>query len=832
MAYTKVQWRNNQSPPINADNLNHIEEGIYEAHQDIAENTQNIENLTTQTGANTSAIALEKIQRQQADTAETLAREQADNLLSNRIDSIIALPDGSTTADAELIDIRNGAPALGGIVYPSAGDAVRGQVSDLKADIKRVDAVTLGLPNYIEGYYIDGSGNLVADPDYCVTDSIDVTSGSEIRFWYGIYNATKIKFVEYDSGGNVVDYWGGSNGHSARNITLKSTTVRVKFGFSKGYPARLANTAENTVYYTAKKQNGAIDDNRTGLEYLSGKIIITPFSWIDNSYVTEAGVIASYNGWHRTDYIDIGSARKVYLYATSGSTSQMYNAWYDENKNWLGNFLCWSQETEYIPPENARYMILSTSDANDVLRGNMSYSFDTLANNIGFDTNSIPVLNGLVSNITKEAFFWIDGSYVKTNGVIDTDSTWHRTDYIDISGLEKVYLYASSGSVTQLYNCWYDENKNFISNFLCNRDITEYIPPANAKYFILSTSKINTVLMGVKSYSVNAIKGNLGILGTKPAFTYRGSITANSSYDTNIGIAPKIGFKCGLYAKYSSAFDKVTIQIDAYSPNQIVVDSTNVTLKCRYASDVVLAHGITIEDDVFINVLMDNPSTVKVTIASKGAQNTVTGSFSITAYETLKILNGNQALSDFTLTLGCTTVNHDVWVFGDSYLGTTNSARWAYYLCQNEFVDNVMLCGSTGSGQAESTMWLNSLLALGTPKKIIWCMGMNYSPDADTPSAGWLYQLQTVQGICEANGIELILATIPSVPNRSNEQKNAYVRNSGYRYIDFANAVGAQSDGTWISGMLSSDDVHPTEKGAIALYNMAIASVPELTYKA
>ena len=68
MAYTKTTWRNNQSPAINADNLNHIEEGVYEAHQDIAENTQNIESLTTQTGANTSAIALEKTQRQQAET--------------------------------------------------------------------------------------------------------------------------------------------------------------------------------------------------------------------------------------------------------------------------------------------------------------------------------------------------------------------------------------------------------------------------------------------------------------------------------------------------------------------------------------------------------------------------------------------------------------------------------------------------------------------------------------------------------------------------------------------------------------------------------------------
>lgn len=35
MSYTKTQWRNNQSPAINADNLNHIEQGIYDAHSNI-----------------------------------------------------------------------------------------------------------------------------------------------------------------------------------------------------------------------------------------------------------------------------------------------------------------------------------------------------------------------------------------------------------------------------------------------------------------------------------------------------------------------------------------------------------------------------------------------------------------------------------------------------------------------------------------------------------------------------------------------------------------------------------------------------------------------------
>lgn len=140
-------------------------------------------------------------------TAETSAREAADDLLTARMDSFARLPDGSlsTAADAELADIRVEA---NGTTAATAGDAVRAQYTDLKNALIQSEIITLRCES---GNY-NNSGKKITAVNRI--RSISLVS-ADLLYSITIPEGYEMLPYRYDAGQNFISY----------NLPYKTGTV-------------------------------------------------------------------------------------------------------------------------------------------------------------------------------------------------------------------------------------------------------------------------------------------------------------------------------------------------------------------------------------------------------------------------------------------------------------------------------------------------------------------------------------------------------------------------------------------------------------------------------
>lgn len=467
------------------------------------------------------------------------------------------------------------------------------------------------------------------------------------------------------------------------------------------------------------------------------------------------------------------------------------------------------------------------------------------------------------------------GKFIRLDGLEGINSSYCYTDYIPVSEGDIITSWKWSGTrwtdtnQTIRYITAYDNNRNVIPSSGVETQLS-YTIPSGVSYIVISvtesnlTNKKHMILKNYTSTPTEYIeyvsaeyKGKASFIShdmeekisdisienlqnlrrCKGGFVASGNLSEDVVFPNN---SVNASYRIVVNAKITTLGTiRIGRKTNSTSYGYFEIDATEIRW---FSTETTLIktyeHGLTIGSECTIIIETNkNPANGyrryehKLTLISGGVayttDNIVINNFS--KGKTCYIHADNSSVSVIA-SMTFYNANKAVYVFGDSYL-TWSDARWVYYLYNDGLADNILTDAYSGRGSADALESFKNLESVGNPSYILWFMGMNDPDSADAVNSAWKTAYDYVSDYCDKNHIELILATIPEVSNSAyrNDKKNAIVRTSGRRYVDFAKAVNAETVGaSWYDGMLSEDGVHPTTKGAMTLYDRILVDFQEI----
>lgn len=302
-------------------------------------------------------------------------------LQKSRIDNMAKLSEGSTTGDAELLDIRVGHD---GIIRDSAGEAIRDQFDQITMNMTKVVCPNRINPDEIvTGYMGPTTGDITESSAYVTTGYIHVNEGDVVTLWSGVINDYYRFATCFDANRDLLKDKGDSKG--AKMFTVPEGVSYIRFSFRSGIddPMILINEEAPAKFIPYKKSPYYVSSDefmngytRSEVDAIINNLIITPrnASFFDTSPNMfngnmKTGCFINQNdgtehdnpAYLSSDFIVI-KPNTPYIFSNSHATYiGLRYAIYDIDKN----FILGSVDNNKVPPtENAAYLRFSLYNSN------------------------------------------------------------------------------------------------------------------------------------------------------------------------------------------------------------------------------------------------------------------------------------------------------------------------------------------------------------------------------------------------------------------------------------------------------------------------------------